>query len=116
MTVLRREDSSTDRFPAAPGSLVTRSVSISPRLVVNSIRAAVASAVQGHGVTRLLSSHVAEEVAAGQLSTLLTDCEPPPHPVHLVVPAGRLAVPKVGAFVDFVRPRLQEYLRRHAVA
>jgi hypothetical protein len=38
---------------------------------------------------------------------ILADAEHAPIPVHLVSPYGRLAVPKVRAFVDFVLPRLR---------
>ncbi|MGO1003606.1 LysR family transcriptional regulator [Lysobacter sp. CA196] len=94
-------------FPPAGGSTVPRSVSFTPRLVVNNVRAAIASTVDGHGVTRLLSYHVAPEIEQGALRLILADAEPEPVPVHLVSPYGRLAVPKVRAFVDFATPRLR---------
>ncbi|MGA9334146.1 MAG: LysR family transcriptional regulator [Rudaea sp.] len=94
-------------FPAAQGSTVPRSVSFTPRLQVNSVRAAAASAVQGHGVTRLFSYHIATEIKEGLLRLILTDAEHEPIPAHLVSPHGRLAVPKVRAFVDFALPRLR---------
>jgi DNA-binding transcriptional LysR family regulator len=94
-------------FPPQEGSSVPRAVSITPRLVVNDVRAAVASAVEGRGVTRLLSYHVAPEIKQGLLRIVLADAESVPLPVHLVSPYGRLAVPKVRAFVDFALPRLR---------
>lgn len=94
-------------FPPLAGSSVPRSVSITPRLVINSVQAAVASAVEGHGVTRLLSYHVASEIKQGLLRIVLADAEPVPFPVHIVSPHGRLSVPKVRAFVDFALPRLR---------
>lgn len=94
-------------FPPLEGSAVPRSVSFTPRLVVNNVRAAIASAVAGHGVARLFSYHVAPEVADDALRIILADAEPPPIPVSLVSPHGRLAVPKVRAFVDFALPRLR---------
>lgn len=94
-------------FPPLEGSAVARSVSFTPRLVVNNIRAAIESAVDGHGVTRLLSYHVAPEIRAGKLQILLPGDEPPPFPVNIVSPYGRLSVPKVRAFVDFALPRLR---------
>lgn len=100
-------------FPPLEKSSVPRAVSFTPRLVVNSVRAVVASAVEGHGVTRLLSYHVAAEIKQGLLRILLADDEPAPTPVHLVSPFGRLSVPKVRAFVDFALPRLRaEFARR----
>jgi len=94
-------------FPPLEGSSVPRAVPITPRLVVNNVRAAIASAVDGHGVTRLLSYHVAAEIKQDLLRIVLADAEPAPIPVHLVSPYGRLSVPKVRAFVDFALPRLR---------
>ncbi|MBE1160943.1 LysR family transcriptional regulator [Dyella acidiphila] len=94
-------------FPPLPGSSVPRAVPITPRLVVNNVRAAIASAVEGHGVTRLLSYHVAPEIKQDLLRIVLADAEPTPFPVSLLSPYGRLAVPKVRAFVDFALPRLR---------
>ncbi|UGB45454.1 LysR family transcriptional regulator [Frateuria edaphi] len=94
-------------FPPLQGSSPPHAVPFAPRLVVNNVRAAVASAVEGYGVTRLLSYHVAEEVAQGKLRIVLADAEPAPIPIHLVSPYGRLSVPKVRAFVDFALPRLR---------
>jgi DNA-binding transcriptional LysR family regulator len=81
-------------------------------MTVNSVRGAVASALDGRGVTRLFSYHVADEVRAGDLRLVLTDDEHPPYPVHLIAPQGRLAVPKVRAFVDFAVPRLRARFAR----
>lgn len=91
-------------FPGAP---LPHTVAIQPRLVVNSARAAIASAVEGRGVTRLSSHHVAAELKAGTLRRVLEKDEPPPLPVNLVTSHGRQAIPKVRAFVDFAVPRLR---------
>jgi DNA-binding transcriptional LysR family regulator len=99
-------------FPPPPGSSVPRAVQFSPRLVINSVRAAVASAVAGHGVTRVLSYHVAEQVRAGDLALILERHEHPPLPAQMVTPQGRLSVPKVRAFVDFATPLLREQFAR----
>lgn len=99
-------------FPPAAGSTVVRTVHFKPRLVVNSVRAALASAVEGRGVTRLYTYHVAERVQDGSLELLLRDAEPPPMPVHLVTPQGRTLVPKVRAFMDFAAPRLRKEFAR----
>jgi DNA-binding transcriptional LysR family regulator len=96
-------------FPPAKGSSVPRTVQFTPRLVVNTIRAAVASATEGHGVTRLFSYHIAEEIRDGRLKILLDKDEHPPLPAHLLAPQGRFSVPKVRAFTDFAVPRLKRY-------
>ena len=77
------------------------------RWAVNTVRSAVAWAIEGRGVTRLLSHQVAEHVRDGRLQILLRSDEHAPLPVHIVMPQGRLSVPKVRAFVDFVVPRLR---------
>jgi DNA-binding transcriptional LysR family regulator len=101
-------------FPPVDGSTLPRTVHFTPRLVVNTVRAAVASAIEGRGVTRPLSYQVAENVRNGRLQILLRSDEPAPLPVHVVTPQGRLSVPKVRAFVDFVVPRLRAQFARLA--
>lgn len=95
--------------------VAARTIHFTPRLVVNTVRAAVGSAVAGRGLTRVYSYHVAREVKEGLLRVLLPETEPPPQPVHLLVPDGRLAVPKVRAFVDFAGPRLRAAFARLAI-
>lgn len=102
-------------FTPGPGSSVPRSVHFTPRLTVNSVRAAVASAIRGRGLTRVYSYHVAEAVRAGQLQVLLADAEYPALPVHLLTPKGRVSVPKVRAFLDFAAPRLRSIFSRLAM-
>jgi len=96
-------------FPTVNGSSVPHIVNITPRLIVNSIRGAIASAVNGRGVTRVLSYHIPQEIRDGSLEIVLKDHEPPPLPVHLIAPHGRLSVPKVRAFVDMAIPRLRSH-------
>ena len=104
-------------FPPAAGSSIPRAVHFKPRLVVNSVRAALAAAVDGHGVTRLYTYHVAERVQDGSLKLLLREAEPPAMPVHLIMPQGRMSVPKVRTFLDFAVPRLRaEFARLSAEA
>lgn len=103
-------------FPPLKGSSMPRTVHFKPRLIVNSVRAAVASASDGHGVTRLFSYHIAPEIRDGALEIILKDAEHAPLPVHLLTPYGRLSVPKVRAFFDFAVPRLRAYFTSAAVA
>ena len=77
-------------FPPSEGSSVPRIVQFAPRLVVNTVRAAVASAAEGHGVTRLFSYHIAEGIREGRLQILLGKDEYPPLPVHLLGAGGEL--------------------------
>ena len=62
-------------FPPADGSLIPRAVHFTPRLIVNSVRAAVASAAEGRGVTRLFSYQVGEHVRDGRLQIVLRSDE-----------------------------------------
>ncbi len=101
-------------FPPAKSSSVPRTVQFAPRLVVNTVRSAVASAAEGHGVVRLFSYHISEEIRQGRLQILLDKDEFPPLPVHLLAPQGRFSVPKVRAFVDFAVPRLKRYFTQLA--
>lgn len=101
-------------FLPLPGSTVPRTVHLTPRLVTNSTRGAVASAVGGRGVARLFSYQVAEQVQQGELEVVLPGDEDPPVPVHVMTPHGRLAVPRVRAFMDFATPRLRKDFARLA--
>jgi len=101
-------------FPPLPGSPIPRTVQLAPRLLINTTRGAVATAVDGRGVTRVFSYEVAEHVRKGELEIVLADHEFPPVPVHVITPSGRLSVPKVRAFVDFAVPRLRSQFARLA--
>jgi DNA-binding transcriptional LysR family regulator len=101
-------------FPPLPGCFVPRTVQFTPRLVVNTVRGAVASAVEGCGVTRVFSCQIAEQVRDGELEIVLAGDEEAPIPVHVLLPTGRLSMPKARAFVDFAVPRLRSYFARLA--
>jgi DNA-binding transcriptional LysR family regulator len=94
-------------FAAEANAPAPRTVRFTPRLIVNSVRAAAASAAEGHGLTRLYVYHVAPLVQAGRLRIILREAEPPVVPAHLLTPEGRHATPKVRAFLDFATPRLR---------
>jgi DNA-binding transcriptional LysR family regulator len=99
-------------FPTSGGSPIPQVVQFTPRFIVNTIRAAVASTVAGHGLTRMFSYHIADEVKDGSLKIVLRDSEHAPLPVHLLTPRGRLSVPKVRAFADFAVPRLRRHFEQ----
>jgi DNA-binding transcriptional LysR family regulator len=77
-------------------------VALAARYVTNSVDAAIAQAERGGGLAMLLSYQVAEAVRAGRLVVVLRGFEPPPRPIHVVVPTTRLLSAKVRAFVEFV--------------
>jgi DNA-binding transcriptional LysR family regulator len=86
-----------------------RGATVNPRthLVVNTADVAVAAAVAGRGLTRVLSYQSAPDVRAGRLQIVLEEFEPPPIPINVVYPEGRRAAAKVRAFVDFTVERLR---------
>jgi DNA-binding transcriptional LysR family regulator len=93
------------------GSGKLRSVTPSPRLLVNTAEVAIAAAVEGWGLTRVLSYMVEPEVRAGRLKIVLAGFEPAPIPISLVYREGRKAATKVRAFVDFTAARLRPRAR-----
>lgn len=78
------------------------------RLMVNAIDVKIAAACAGHGLARALAYQVTDEVQDGRLRVLMVAHEPPPVPVHLVYPAGRMAAAKVRSFVSFAAERLRQ--------
>jgi DNA-binding transcriptional LysR family regulator len=103
------------KFPPLANSTIPRIVQFTPRFIVNSARAAIGSAVEGRGVTRLYSHQVADQIRDGRLQIVLESHEFSPLPVHIIIPEGRITVPKVRAFVDYVAPRLRTCFARLAV-
>ena len=106
------------RFPSvafdgpapAPGwrfGSAARELPLKPRLSVSTVDAAVAAAVAGVGVTRLLHYQVVDAVRNGRLELVLEDFEPNPAPVHLLHSArGRMPL-KTRRFLDFAAPKLR---------
>jgi DNA-binding transcriptional LysR family regulator len=84
-----------------------QSLRIRPRLSVTTNDAAIEAAVQGLGITRVLSYQVAEHISSGALEVLLSDCEPAPRPIHIMHREGRYASAKVRALVDLLAQRLR---------
>lgn len=82
-------------------------VKLKPRLTCSSNDAALMAAVQGFGLTRLLSYQLADNLKNGQLKLVLEDSEPAALPVHLVHREGRHASRKARAFLDLAVARLR---------
>ncbi len=91
-------------FESAGGK---RTVRVQARIVVNTNDAALEAARSGYGLTRLLSYQVAPLLASGELRAVLTDCEGPDLPAHVVHREGRHASVKVRKFVDLAVARLR---------
>ena len=71
-----------------------------PRMRTTTNDSAIAAAVAGLGITRLLSYQVAAHVRSGALQVVLENFEGAPLPVHVVHHEGRRATRKVRAFID----------------
>jgi DNA-binding transcriptional LysR family regulator len=86
------------------------SVPVHPRLTVNTADAAIAAAILGVGLIRVLSYQVADALRADELRVVLDAFETAPLPVHLVH-AGQVPLPlKLRAFLDFMSPRVKARL------
>ena len=82
-------------------------VRLQPRLTVNTNDAALEAALQGFGITRLLSYQVGPYLASGALKAVLKAYEAPRIPVHVLHREGRHGSAKVRAFVDLMVGRLR---------
>jgi DNA-binding transcriptional LysR family regulator len=82
-------------------------VKVLPRLTVTNNDAAIQAALQGFGMTRLMSYQVASQLASGKLERILGDWEPPPLPIHVMHLEGRQASAKVRSFVDLLVDQLR---------
>jgi DNA-binding transcriptional LysR family regulator len=85
-------------------------VTLRSRLTTNTASAAIDAAIDGLGVTRVLSYQVTEAVREGRLRLTLEEYEPAPSPVHVVYAKQGLLPVKVRAFVDAVTPALRARL------
>ena len=80
---------------------------LSPRLLTTTNDSALAAALNGLGLTRLLSYQVRAHLHSGALVSVLDDYSPPPLPLHLVHREGRYASSKARAFLDLAIERLR---------
>jgi DNA-binding transcriptional LysR family regulator len=95
----------TFQGPTGPERVRVRS-----RLSVTTADAAIAAALAGLGVTRVLSYQVADALDRGLLVRVLGEHEPPAVPVSMVYPGqGRLPM-KTRAFIDLAATRLRAQL------
>lgn len=84
-----------------------KAVKVRSRLSVNNAEAAVAAAVAGVGITRVLSYQARSALDAGLLKPILERFEDTPIPVHLVYRPTRSDNPRVREFVRFAAERLR---------
>jgi DNA-binding transcriptional LysR family regulator len=85
----------------------SRIIKVQPRMTTTSNDSALAAALGGFGITRLLSYQVAECLRDGSLRMVLDQFELPALPVHVVHREGQHASKKARAFIDLVVERLR---------
>jgi len=85
-------------------------IRLTPRMATTTNDSAIAAAVAGFGLVRVLSYQIADEVREGRLRIVLKDFEPTPLPIHVIHREGRHAMHKVRAFIDLA----VDTLRGHA--
>ena len=98
------EPTTSWKFATPSGS---ESVRISPRLYCSQNGTAISAALQGFGITRLMSYQVGEELQSGSLTRILRDFEMAPLPVNIVYFGGRKASAKIRSFIDLAVERLR---------
>ncbi|HWS40547.1 MAG TPA: LysR family transcriptional regulator [Arenimonas sp.] len=84
-----------------------RIIKLQSRLNTTTNDSAIAAALNGFGLTRLLSYQVAEFLRDGQLKTVLSEYEPAPLPIHVVHREGKHASRKARTFIDLAVERLR---------
>jgi DNA-binding transcriptional LysR family regulator len=77
------------------------------RLRANSADVAIAAAVAGRGITRVLSYMVAPQLQSGELEIVLPEFAPPAVPVHVVHQEQGQTSGRVRAVVDHLADRLK---------
>ena len=82
-------------------------VRVRGRFAVNHLQAANFAALAGLGIALLPTVVCGDDVRSGRLQAVLQDAVPPPVPVWVVHPGGRLLTPAVQAFVDFLKTRFR---------
>jgi DNA-binding transcriptional LysR family regulator len=83
------------------------SVRLHARMTTTTNDSALTAAVEGFGLTRLLSYQAQAHLRTGQLQAVLTAYEPAPLPIHVVHRQGRQAPQRVRAFLDLAIDRLR---------
>lgn len=106
-------------LPSAPSSewLFTEAgadlrIRLTPRFVTNSGDTAIALALDGVGIARVLYYQVKEAIAERRLVEVLAPFAPEPMPIHAVYPSARLLSVKVRAFIELMGEVAEWHLAR----
>lgn len=89
------------------GSQGEVSVRVAGRLRTDSIEAAAAMVVAGAGISRIPAWILPDEIASGQVQTILRDWRPRPRPIYAVYPTRRFLAPRTRAVIDFLVDELR---------
>ncbi|MDR3500148.1 MAG: LysR family transcriptional regulator [Parvibaculum sp.] len=88
----------------------TQTIAVKSRLSVSLAEAAVAAALDGVGIARVLSYLIDDLVRAGALTPVLENYEPAPIAASVIYLSQRQTPLKLRVFLDFAIPRLKERL------
>ncbi len=93
--------------PRAVGQwrLDNKPVKTTPRLLVNTVDAAIASAEAGLGIANLLSYQVDEPIRQGKLIEVLKPAAPKMLPINLLFESARRSLPATRIFIDKMKNR-----------
>ena len=80
-------------------------VKIVPRLLLNTVDSAIASAEAGLGIANLLNYQVDESIRQGKLVELLKPDCPTPLPISLLFESARRSLPATRIFIDAMKNR-----------
>jgi DNA-binding transcriptional LysR family regulator len=92
------------------------SVPIRSKLTVNTSEAAVAAAIEGAGIARVMAYKMEGARRAAALSIVLEEFELPMLPMHMVYPERKPVPLKLRVFLDWITPRLRDRLPLSAEA
>jgi DNA-binding transcriptional LysR family regulator len=80
----------------------TINVDVPPRLILDEHESMRLAAIDGVGIAFLSQSHIAEDLAAGHLITVLDEWCPPFPGLRLYYPGRRLVRPALKALIDLI--------------
>ncbi|MBU3022532.1 LysR family transcriptional regulator [Aestuariibacter sp. A3R04] len=86
-----------------------RTIQLKPRYQCNQNLSAINAAKLGFGITRCMSYQVADELASGELVSVLTAFEDKQLPIQAVSLEGRRNQEKVKQFIRYIRQGLSQY-------
>jgi DNA-binding transcriptional LysR family regulator len=89
------------------GGKKSTTVKLIPRLTVTNNDAAIVAALEGFGITRLMSYQIGPLLASGHLKAILQDSDHSHLPIHILHGEGGRASAKVRVFVDSMVARLR---------